>query len=321
MGPGSVSAGIHAGLGRSGRGEGVLIDKTGQEGVLRESPQPCCPLSPHRALAATSRSRSRVVLAECAAQGRVSSGPGIHQLASRRGARIDSRDLPVPYSRRPPQSHGPPPPVLPVRPGACFGHGAQADEGSCGPAYSGSSVPPDQSASRIFGIFKPKCSFLPRGGQALPRWPRRQSSPMRAEGRVPGSGTWRGLVGHRAQTRPGVGLRDNAPGRPPGAARRPAPAPGHMAAGSVTVSANPIIFATSRSFSLPGRPVSIFRGPAARVVEHRPIARLGLQPIFAFPDFSRRSDRRHFPRGLLARGEPWGVSNPHALARLRRNYS
>ena len=49
MGPGSVSAGIHAGLGRSGRGEGVLIDKTGQEGVLRESPQPCCPLSPHRA--------------------------------------------------------------------------------------------------------------------------------------------------------------------------------------------------------------------------------------------------------------------------------
>ena len=114
MGPGSVSAGIHAGLGRSGRGEGVLIDKTGQEGVLRESPQPCCPLSPHRALAATSRSRSRVVLAECAAQGRVSSGPGIHRLASRRGARIDSRDLPVPYSRRPPQSHGPPPPVLPV---------------------------------------------------------------------------------------------------------------------------------------------------------------------------------------------------------------
>ena len=117
-----MSAGIHAGLGRSGKGEGVLIDKTGQEGVLRESPQPCCPLSPHRALAATSRSRSRVVLAECAAQGRVSSGPGIHQLASRRGARIDSRDLPVPYSRRPPQSHGPPPPVLPVRPGACFGH-------------------------------------------------------------------------------------------------------------------------------------------------------------------------------------------------------
>ena len=92
-------------------------------------------------------------------------------------------------------------------------------------------------------------------------------------------------MGHRAQTRPGVGLRDNAPGRPPGAARRPAPAPGHMAAGSVTVSANPIIFATSRSFSLPGRPVSIFRGPAARVVEHRPIARLGLQPIFLFPVF------------------------------------
>ena len=58
MGPGSVSAGIHAGLGRSGKGEGVLIDKTGQEGVLRESPQPCCPLSPHRALAAISRSRS-----------------------------------------------------------------------------------------------------------------------------------------------------------------------------------------------------------------------------------------------------------------------
>ena len=114
MGPGSVSAGIHSGLGRSGKWEGVLIDKAGQEGVLRESPQPCCPLSPHRALAATSRSRSRVVLAECAAQGRVSSGPGIHRLASRRGARIDSRDLPVPYSRRPPQSHGPPPPVLPV---------------------------------------------------------------------------------------------------------------------------------------------------------------------------------------------------------------
>ena len=182
-------------------------------------------------------------------------------------------------------------------------------------------VSPGPISVSYFWYFKQKCSFLPRGGQALPRWPRRQSSPMRAEGRVPGSGTWRGLVGHRAQTRPGVGLRDNAPGRPPGAARRPAPAPGHMAAGSVTVSANPIIFATSRSFSLPGRPVSIFRGPAARVVEHRPIARLGLQPIFAFPDFSRRSDRRHCPRGLLARGEPWGVSNPHALARLRRNYS
>ena len=58
MGPGSVSAGIHAGLGRSGKWEGVLIDKTGQEGVLRESPQPYCPLSPHRALAAISRSRS-----------------------------------------------------------------------------------------------------------------------------------------------------------------------------------------------------------------------------------------------------------------------
>ena len=165
MGPGSVSAGIHAGLGRSGKGEGVLIDKTGQEGVLRESPQPCCPLSPHRALAATSRSRSRVVLAECAAQGRVSSGPGIHRLASRRGARIDSRDLSVPYSRRPPQSHGPPPPVLPVRPGACFGHGAQADEGSCGPAYSGSSVPPDQSASRIFGISNKSVLFCPAGAK------------------------------------------------------------------------------------------------------------------------------------------------------------
>ena len=58
MGPGSVSAGIHAGLGRSGKWEGVLIDKAGQEGVLRESPQLCCPLSPHRALAATFRSRS-----------------------------------------------------------------------------------------------------------------------------------------------------------------------------------------------------------------------------------------------------------------------
>ena len=61
MGPGSVSAGIHAGLGRSGKGEGVRIDKTGQEGVLRENPQPCCPLFPHRALAATSRSRSQEV--------------------------------------------------------------------------------------------------------------------------------------------------------------------------------------------------------------------------------------------------------------------
>ena len=50
MGSGSaVRAGIHAGLGRSGKGECVLIDKTGQVGVLRESPQPCCPLSPHRA--------------------------------------------------------------------------------------------------------------------------------------------------------------------------------------------------------------------------------------------------------------------------------
>ena len=39
MGPGSVSAGIHAGLRRSGKGEGVLIDKAGQEGVLREGPQ------------------------------------------------------------------------------------------------------------------------------------------------------------------------------------------------------------------------------------------------------------------------------------------
>ena len=67
MGPGSVSAGIHAGLGRSGKGERFRIDKTGQEGVLRESPQPCCPPSPHRALAATSRSRSRVVLRVCSA--------------------------------------------------------------------------------------------------------------------------------------------------------------------------------------------------------------------------------------------------------------
>ena len=166
MGPGSVSAGIHAGLGRSGEWEGVLIDKTGQEGVLRESPQPCCPLSPHRALAATSRSRSRVVLAECAAQGRVSSGPGMHQLASRRGARIDSRDLPVPYSRRPPQSHGPPPPVLPVRPGACFGHGAQADEGSPGPAYSGSSKP-RTNQRLVFLVFQTKVFFsAPRGPSA-----------------------------------------------------------------------------------------------------------------------------------------------------------
>ena len=62
MGSGSaVRAGIHAGLGRSGKGERVRIDKTGQEGVLRENPQPCCPLLPHLALAATSRSRSREV--------------------------------------------------------------------------------------------------------------------------------------------------------------------------------------------------------------------------------------------------------------------
>ena len=64
MGPGSVSAGIHAGLRRSGKGEGVLIDKAGQEGVLREGPQSCCPLSPHRALSATSRSRSQEVPTE-----------------------------------------------------------------------------------------------------------------------------------------------------------------------------------------------------------------------------------------------------------------
>ena len=57
----AVRAGIHAGLGRSGKGERVRIDKTGQEGVLRENPQPCCPLLPHLALAATSRSRSREV--------------------------------------------------------------------------------------------------------------------------------------------------------------------------------------------------------------------------------------------------------------------
>ena len=197
---------------------------------------------------------------------------------------------------------------------------ASATEHKRTKVHAGQRIPalacPRTNQRLVFLVFSNQSVlFCPAGAKRF------QSSPMRAEGRVPGSGTWRGLVGHRAQTRPGVGLRDNAPGRPPGAARRPAPAPGHMAAGSVTVSANPIIFATSRSFSLPGRPVSIFRGPAARVVEHRPIARLGFQPIFAFPDFSRRSDRRHCPRDLLARGEPWGVSNPHALARLRRNYS